>query len=222
MGKEETLDDFAEDEQQDRVELVWDNDLESNPIDWGPTARAHRIAIKFLQQAISKSYVEKKHFCELMEGQLRRAVRNQLGDLEQIDRDHGSILTALATVLSCGITMAEDMSKIQAHLAGFEAQIQAFANKALISKEYILGIVTQVLDVAQEGTDRSNKRMDWVKQLFEQGIWQTSGLQPQLTQPEFATSSRIALPPPPSHLMDDLCGRDQRGHAPWYSSDRGM
>ena len=92
------------------------------------------------------------------------------------------------------------MSKIQARLAGFEAQIQVFANEALISKEYLLdllGIVTQVLDVAQEGMDRSNKRMDWVEQLFEQGIRRTSGLLPQLTCPEFATSSRNApvLPP---------------------------
>ena len=74
MEEEETLEDFAKDKQQDTVERVWDDDLESNPIDWQPTAHVHCIAIKFLQQAISKLNVEKKRFCELMEGQLTRAV----------------------------------------------------------------------------------------------------------------------------------------------------
>jgi hypothetical protein len=204
MDEEETLKDFAEDEQQDAVKLVWDDDLESNPINWRPTARAHCIAIKFLQQAISKSYVEKKRFCEMMEGRLTRAVRNQLGDLEQIVRDHGSILAALANALSCGITTAEDMSKIQACLAGFKAQIQAFVNEALVSKEYLLGIVTQVLDVAQEGPDRSNECMDWVEQLFEQGVWRAGGLQPQVTRPGVATrrirSGDPTAPIPPPHI----------------------
>ena len=133
-----------------------------------------------------------------------RAIQNQLGDLEQIVQDHGSILAALANALSCGITMAEDMSKIQARLAGFEAQIQAFANKALASKKYLLRIVMQVLDVTQEGGDHSNKHMDWVEQLLKQGIQQMGGLQPQVLRPGDATSGTcsrdLTAPIPPLHI----------------------
>ncbi len=164
---------------QDTIELVWDDGMDSNPSDWRPTARAHCIAIKFLQQAISKSYVEKKHFPALLEGHMTKAVCTQLGDLEQIVCDHGSISTALANALSSGITNAEDMSALQGRLARFERQIQEFVNEALISKEYLLGLITQVLDVAQEGTQRSMDRIVCVKQLFNQGIRQPWGLHMQ-------------------------------------------
>ena len=84
---------------------------------------------------------------------MTRAVWNQLGDIEQIVRDHGSISTALATALSAGATTAEEMSAHQGRLVGFERNIQEFADQALISKkEYLLGLIMQVLDVAQEGS----------------------------------------------------------------------
>ena len=107
------------------------------------------------------------------------------------------------------------MSKIQARLAGFEAQIQVFANEALISKEYLLRIITQVLDVAQEGTDWSNKRMDRVEQLFKQGIRLMSRLQPQVTRPGVTTSEICSvdltdlLPPPHTTRMASVGGIDE-------------
>jgi hypothetical protein len=126
MEEDETLEDNAADD-QDTVELVWDNGLDSNPSNWRPMARAHRIAIEFLQQAISKSYREKKRFSALLEGHMTKAVCTQLGDLEQIVRDHGSISTALANALSLGVTNAEDMSALQGRLANFECQIQGIS-----------------------------------------------------------------------------------------------
>jgi hypothetical protein len=171
VEEDKTLKDDAADN-QDTIELVWDDGLDSNPSDWRPTARAHCIAIKFLQQAISKSYVEKKRFSALLEGHMTKAVCTQLGDLEQIVRNHGSISTALANALSLGITNAEDMSTLQGRLAGFERQIQEFANEALISKEYLLGLIMQVLDVAQEGAQMLHgSNQAWLLQSYGlQGI----------------------------------------------------
>ncbi len=90
MEDDGTLKDGAQDTQtrQSAVKLVWDGRLESNPSDWRPTACAHQVAIEFFQQAISKSYLEKKRFGALIEGHMTRVVRGHLGDLKQIVRDH--------------------------------------------------------------------------------------------------------------------------------------
>ena len=101
------------------IKLTWDEGSDSNSTDWWPMARVHRTTIKLLQQAISKSYVEKKRLGAFLKGKMMVAVCMQLGDLEQIVQDHGSIATALVTAIASGITMPEDMQHLQSQLDTF-------------------------------------------------------------------------------------------------------
>ncbi len=54
--------------------ILWETNLASTVADWAPTAQDHRKAIKLLQQAVSKSFIEKKRFVALLEEQTTRAL----------------------------------------------------------------------------------------------------------------------------------------------------
>jgi hypothetical protein len=77
---------MEEDNNGVEVEITWDDDLSmlGANADWGPTAHAHRSAIKLLQQAISKGSTKCKQFVDLLESRVSDEVRIQLGSLKQI------------------------------------------------------------------------------------------------------------------------------------------
>jgi hypothetical protein len=169
--------------------ISWDNNLAALKAEWAPTAQAHCAAIEFLQQAVSKWFTKKKRFAALLEGQMTRALCTQLRDLEHIVREHGSIATALTTSIESGTTSTEKMLRLRTELDAFREEVKTFAEEAQISKEYLLGLITQVLDMAQQGSQWAMDRIAQVKALFGHGV----------------RAARPAPAPPPTSIMSQPC-----------------
>jgi hypothetical protein len=73
-------------------------------------------------------------------------------------------------MLSAGAATIEDMLKIRAKMDAFGDQVQGFANAAEVSKEYLLGPISKVLDLAQQGSQCAFYCMTQVELLFGHGI----------------------------------------------------
>jgi hypothetical protein len=78
----------------------------------------------------------------------------------------------------------------------FGEQVQEFADTAVVSKEYLLGLISQVLNVAQQGSQRALDRMAQVKLLFGHGICLLT------------TAPELPVPPPQVARMHMLLGFD--------------
>jgi hypothetical protein len=105
-------------------EFVRDNALAALEVEWAPTTQAHCVAIKLLQQAGSKLFTKKKRFAALLEGQMTKALQTQLGDLEHIVREHGSIATALATSIESGTTSVKEILRLRVELDAFGEEVK--------------------------------------------------------------------------------------------------
>ncbi len=82
-----------------------------------------------------------------------------MGDLEHIVSEHGSIATALAVSIESVLTSAEEMLKLRSELDSFGDKVKQFAEEAQVSKEYLLSLISQVLDVAQQGSRQALDRI---------------------------------------------------------------
>jgi hypothetical protein len=98
-----------------------------------------------------------------------------------------STANAMSLAIKASSLSAEDVAELQAKVDTFGDKLQAFVEAADVSKEYMMSLMTKVLDIAQEGTQRATAWMQHIKQLLGHGTRGTGGQPP--TPP----------PPPPLH-----------------------
>ncbi len=154
--------------------------------DWGPAARVHRAALELLRQAITTNSKELKTVWGTVDLKIDEAVKEHLGDLNHLIQEHGSLANAMTLVMEAGTTSVKDVVELRSKMGTFRSKLQAYAEAADVSKEYMMSLLTKVLDITHEGAQRAVAQMQHIEQLLGHGTRGSGGRPP--------------TPPPPPPL----------------------
>ncbi len=75
------------------------------------------------------------------------------------------------------------MVELRSKMDNFGNELQAFMEAADVSKEYMMGLMTKVLDIACKGTQRASPCMHHIEQLLGHGTRGTGGRPPTPSPP---------------------------------------
>ncbi len=140
------------------VKFTWDEELSElhAGTNWGPSTRAHCSAIKLLRQAMLKS----PKWEGRLAGKVDAMIREHLGDLKHLIKEHGSLADALASAVELEGSLVEAVTDLKAEMDRFWEELKDFAMEADISKEYILNIITRIREHAKRETLRCAELVD--------------------------------------------------------------
>jgi hypothetical protein len=145
------------DEDKEEFRFCWDDDISqlSEGTEWRPVARLHRAALELLWQAITSNTKEVRSLKTSLSYKINEAIKEQLGELDYLIHEHGSLANAMSMAIYASSLSLEDVVELQSKMDNFGNKLQAFAEAADVSKEYMMGLMTKVLDIACKGTQRA-------------------------------------------------------------------
>jgi hypothetical protein len=176
-------------EDKEGIKFFWEDDISQllgEGTKWVPVARSHRAALELLQQAITSNSKEVKSIGVSVDYKINEAIKKQLGKLDHLIHEHGSLANGMSMAIEAGSLSVEDVAELQAKMDTFGGKLQAFAKAADVSKEYMMSLMTKVLDIARKGMQRATAWMQHIEQLLGHGTRGTRGQPP--------------TPPPPPPL----------------------
>ncbi len=165
------------DEDEEEFRFCWDDDISQlgEGTEWGPVARLHRAALELLWQAITSNTKEVTSLETSLSYKIDEGIKEQLGELDYLVHEHGSLANAMSMAIDTGSLSLEDVVKLQSKMDNFGNELQTFMEAADISKEYMMGLMTKVLDIACKGTQQALACMHHIKQLLGHGMGGTGG-----------------------------------------------
>ena len=129
-------------------------------------AHSHWAALELLWQAITSNTKEVRSLKTSLSYKIDEGIKEQLGELEYLIHEHGSLANAMSMAIYASSLSLEDVVELQSKMDNFGNKLQAFAEAADVSKEYMMGLMTNVLDIAREGTQQALAHMHHIEQLL--------------------------------------------------------
>jgi hypothetical protein len=183
-----TEDNMDLDEDSDlKIDFDWLVDISNlgAETDWGPTAQAHCAALDLLQKALSLSH--KQHKSDTRH--LSQEIWVKLGKLDNLIFKHGSLAGALEATLKSGTASYNKILKNWATLDNLGEELKHFAKGAEVTKEFLLGLITRVSELAQRGTKKALNKVQQVKELLRDATANQPPLPPRTQRLSTMTSS---------------------------------
>ncbi len=149
-----TEDDMDLDEDSDlEVDFDWSDDISDlgAGTNWGRTACRHCTALDLLQKALSMSHKQRKSDTR----HLSQEIQVKLGKLDSLIFKHGSLVGALKATLKSGTVSYNKILKIWATMDDLREELKHFAKGVEVTKEFLLGVIMGVSELAQRGTKKA-------------------------------------------------------------------
>jgi hypothetical protein len=200
-GEEEssTLGSKMDKGEEDKVfNFKWETPLEGLEMDWAPTSSAHCKMLEMLGTILTStaksSLVEMRSLKRVIRRISRESedIKTQLGNLQHLIQDHGSLADAVQATLATDSFVQDDLTTLQEDIDTFSKDLQEFAESAKVSLETVLTIIPRIRDKAN--TWHQEMKI-WMKQL-ETALGQTyQSPSPPPTQRTSSTSLMQGVAP---------------------------
>ena len=141
-------------EEEEVFDFKWETPLEGLETVWAPTVSAHCKALEMLGMILASTTKSSLVEMRSLERVIRRIggesqdVKTQLGNLQRLIQEHGSLADAVQAMLTADSFVQDDLTALQEDIDTFSKELQEFASFAKVSLETVLTIIARIRDKA--------------------------------------------------------------------------
>jgi hypothetical protein len=119
--------------------------------------------MELLQDVVSQSYRDRSKLKDLLEEKISSEVRSHLRKLDLLIKEHGLLGDIISEAMTLGKSTVYKLHLIEKDIGTFWDKLTAFTDAAKVSKDHVLRLISQVLDVAQDGSRKASKQLNQVE-----------------------------------------------------------